>query len=109
MMHYISHKRPGARGFTLVEVLVVVGIIAVLIGMLMPALGRAREHARATNCLSNLRQINQAFLMFANENKGYLPQIGPGGTGSEMIDVTGTGAAPVNVLVRWFGGLYGTP
>jgi prepilin-type processing-associated H-X9-DG protein/prepilin-type N-terminal cleavage/methylation domain-containing protein len=107
MTHDTPHRIP--RAFTLVELLVVVGIIALLIGILMPALNRAREHARAAQCMSNLKQINQAFLMFANSNKGYLPQIGSADTGSESIDVTGTGAPPVSVLVRWFGGLYGAP
>jgi prepilin-type processing-associated H-X9-DG protein/prepilin-type N-terminal cleavage/methylation domain-containing protein len=106
MLHYKNVRARG--GFTLVELLVVVGIIAVLVGILMPALSKAREQARATNCLSNLRQINQAFLMFALENKGHLPQMGIA-SDSEMIDVTGGGAPTQKVLVRWFGGLYGTP
>ena len=100
-----SHTRTA---FTLVELLVVIGIIALLIALLMPALNRARESARQTNCLSNLKQINQAMLMFSIENKGHLPQIGSAGTGSESIDVNNNGT-PVNVLVRWFGGLYGSP
>jgi prepilin-type N-terminal cleavage/methylation domain-containing protein/prepilin-type processing-associated H-X9-DG protein len=68
-------RRPlrGARcGFTLVELLVVVGIIAVLIAMLMPALGRARETARRVNCMSNLRQLATAWLAYAQANKGQL-------------------------------------
>ena len=64
---------PGLAGFTLVELLVVIGIIAVLIGILMPSLAKARESARRAACLSNLRQVHQAFLMYANENKDRVP------------------------------------
>ena len=63
-------KRPG---FTLVELLVVIGIIAILIAVLMPALRRAREAAHAAQCSSNQRQLMMAFLMFANEHNGRLP------------------------------------
>jgi prepilin-type N-terminal cleavage/methylation domain-containing protein/prepilin-type processing-associated H-X9-DG protein len=68
-------KRAGS-GFTLVELLVVIGIIAVLIAMLLPALGQAREHARQTKCLNNLRQLSLAFIMFADEHHGHLPEAG---------------------------------
>jgi prepilin-type N-terminal cleavage/methylation domain-containing protein len=62
-----------AAGFTLVELLVVIGIIAVLIAVLLPVLSKARAAANRTACLSNVRQLYNAFLMYSNDNDGYLP------------------------------------
>ncbi len=59
-------------GFTLTELLIVLAVITVLIALLMPVLSRAREHARAVACQSNLRQIGLAVILYAGENGGYL-------------------------------------
>jgi prepilin-type N-terminal cleavage/methylation domain-containing protein/prepilin-type processing-associated H-X9-DG protein len=62
-----------AKGFTLVELLVVIGIIALLIAMLLPSLRKAKESSQRTACLSNVRQIGAALLMYVNDNRDALP------------------------------------
>jgi prepilin-type N-terminal cleavage/methylation domain-containing protein len=64
----------GRSAFTLVELLVVIGIIAVLIALLLPTLASARDQARTMLCESNLRQLGLGFNMYANDNKGNYPQ-----------------------------------
>ena len=69
----MSTASPRRRGFTLVELLVVIGIIALLISVLLPALNKARAASRTTVCLSNLRQMGMAWQMYLQESKGRLP------------------------------------
>lgn len=76
----IHLRNPHARAasshvsaFTLVELLVVIGIIAVLIGILLPTLGRARESANQVKCMANMRQIGTALIIYVGESKGSLP------------------------------------
>jgi prepilin-type N-terminal cleavage/methylation domain-containing protein/prepilin-type processing-associated H-X9-DG protein len=66
-------KQPGGfRGFTLIELLVVISIIALLVGILLPALGAAREAARTSVCLSNERQVGLAIMSYATDNEDYV-------------------------------------
>ncbi len=77
-MHLLSNilrvgNRLSIAAFTLIELLVVIAIIGVLAALLLPALGRANEAARATGCLSNLRQIGVALQTYVQENNNRLP------------------------------------
>jgi len=66
----------SSRAFTLIELLVVIAIIALLVGILLPALGAARRSAEQTLCLSNLRQIATSSTMYADANDGWSPALG---------------------------------
>ncbi len=86
----------GARGFTLIEVLVVVAIIALLVAILLPALSRAKEQARQSVCLSNLHQQGIGFTSYSAENKAYLPWVGTFryslALGAYYLGITGPGS-----------------
>jgi len=69
-----NRSRLPRRAFTLVELLVVIGIIAVLISLLLPSLNRARENAKQVQCLSNMRQLGLAFTMYNGAYSGYFPR-----------------------------------
>jgi prepilin-type N-terminal cleavage/methylation domain-containing protein len=93
----LSGPNARARAFTLVELLVVIGIIAALIAILLPALNRAREQARRIKCLSNIRQLSMGWLMYANDNRGHFA-VANGG----ILDHTTTGDNWANYESRQF-------
>ena len=70
---YNVTQRFDGKNFTLIELLIVIAIIAILAAMLLPALNQARERARATTCMNNLKQNGSAFTFYADDNRGFIP------------------------------------
>jgi prepilin-type N-terminal cleavage/methylation domain-containing protein len=99
------------RGFTLVELLVVIGIIAVLIGILLPSLSKARESSRRAACLSNLRQLGMMIQFYANDYKDQVPLGYSNGQPWSGYYICQNGGNPGTFLVLgrlWIGGYLKT-
>ncbi len=82
--------RGYTRGFTLIELLVVIAIIAILAAILFPVFARAREKARQTSCLSNVKQLTMAMLMYTQDYDGCYPVIWDSGSGYPVGAVDGS-------------------
>lgn len=80
----------GLSAFTLIELLVVISVLALLIGITIPALGHARESARRAKCLANLRSIGQGFQLYLNDSRGLFPYVRPLHAGSGPFEPTPT-------------------
>ncbi len=103
MSKYTQNSRRQA--FTLVELLVVIGIIAILIAILMPALRQMRLRSQQVVCKTQLYQLNQFMVMYCNDNKGYMFPVGPNGVNGQPTTL-GTNVAPHK---RWPAILFKIP
>jgi prepilin-type N-terminal cleavage/methylation domain-containing protein len=99
-MPILTLKTARRRGFTLVELLIVIGLIALLISLLIPALNKAREHSNRAKCLANLRTLGQAMFFYAGANKDRLPNCNPPGVASNSAAADRALLALANNFVR---------
>lgn len=90
----------GRRGFTLIELLVVIAIVALLVGLLLPTLGKARQAARAAVCLSNIRQLEVAHTLYMNDNNDRFidAALSHGGASGSVLD------SWISTLAPYYGG-----
>lgn len=98
--------RPGRPAFTLVELLVVIGIIAVLLGILLPALSAAQEQARQIKCASNLRNVGNGIAIYLAENKQIFPPAYLY-VGHRIVDGNQTPTQAVQGYIHWSSYIYG--
>ena len=96
-----AKERLNPRGFTLLELLVVIGIIAVLMAILLPTLATARDAGKKASCLANLRQMGEAIHAYANENENTIPfgpVAPPSATPADFYPCTGSPTSLISLL-----------
>ncbi|MBI4027062.1 MAG: type II secretion system protein [Verrucomicrobia bacterium] len=101
----MNPKRISSRGFSLIELLVVVAIISILAALLLPSLRLAKEKARQAKCISNMRQIGAALMLYGQDNDGLLPAYNPGAGEQYMFYIWNEAKAWV-LLGKLIGGNY---